>query len=532
MSRFMFVYLSGSEKGKTRIFFQDHVSIGASDECDLKLVAEEGGTLPNHVLAQIYDDDGAFHLVPNIELDELEIQVNGEEVALTASAAGHEIHDGDTLQFGHGLSSASVLFQVMPENFATTDLVRRNNRAIAQPQSAQPVHPLTATLFVKELTASLWAEIPRKAKITTLIGFAFASVAVLGLLYFFVLTLHRNTSEIERMREQMAEAEKEHRDSQGKIQQYQRELEQLREKDEQNRSFAQRITEQYSPGVCLIVGTYTFVEAGTGKTLRYEAADDENESPIDQNGNLLASVDGQGEPVRIDYTGTGFIIDKGVIATNKHVVRPWATDTIAQIIMQQSVKLRPRLNTLMAFFPSLQTPFVLKEVGNSPRYDVALCSFDQGDSALPVLPMTQEASQAMVGQPLVLLGYPTGVDGLLQRIDERERQDILRANSASPEAIAEGLAAKGYIRPLTTTGTISDMLPGRIVHSAQTIEGGSGSPMFDRDGKVIGINSAILATMDGSQSFGGSNFGVPIKTAYELLAAYNQNEATKKQSAQ
>ena len=46
-----------------------------------------------------------------------------------------------------------------------------------------------------------------------------------------------------------------------------------------------------------------------------------------------------------------------------------------------------------------------------------------------------------------------------------------------------------------------------------------------RDSRVIAINSAILATIDGNQSFGGSNFGVPIKVAYELLQTYDKDKA-------
>ena len=45
MSRLMFVYLSGTEKGKTRIFTQDHVTLGTSDACDLKLVPDDDGVL-------------------------------------------------------------------------------------------------------------------------------------------------------------------------------------------------------------------------------------------------------------------------------------------------------------------------------------------------------------------------------------------------------------------------------------------------------------------------------------------------------
>ena len=124
----------------------------------------------------------------------------------------------------------------------------------------------------------------------------------------------------------------------------------------------------------------------------------------------------------------------------------------------------------------------------------------------------------------MLLGYPTGVDGLLQRIEEAERREILKTHGQSAVEVANGLAARGLIRPLTTTGTISDALPGRIVHSAQTTEGGSGSPIFDRDGHVIAINSAILATVEGNQSFGGSNFGVPIKAASDLLQTLDKDK--------
>src|ERR1041384_5803785 len=108
MSRLMFVYLSGSEKGKTRIFTQNRVTIGTSDASDLKLVPEEGGALPSGVLADIYNDDNLFHLVPQTDLNGTEITINGERLDAVESAAGHLLRDGDTLHFGHGLSSASI----------------------------------------------------------------------------------------------------------------------------------------------------------------------------------------------------------------------------------------------------------------------------------------------------------------------------------------------------------------------------------------------------------------------------------------
>ena len=516
----MFVYLSGSEKGKTRIFSQDHVTIGSTDSCDLKLVPEEGGDFPEGLLADVFDDEGIYYLVPNHSPERLPITVNGAIPDQIEVSGGYTLHDGDSVHFGNGLSSASVLFQIMPQNFAAAQLARQNH-SVAERVNTQPVHPLTATLFVKELTASLWAEIPRKAKTIALTTAVAAVVVALGLAGFALVSFYRNAVHIERLREQFEKDQAARDQYQDTIRKQQEEIERLRETTNQTMRFAQTIAERYSPGVCLIVGSYTFAEQGSGRLLRYNAADDANSDPVDESGNLLASVDGAGPAVEFDYTGTGFVVAENVIATNRHVVRPWIADARAQIIMRQGGGFRVQLNSLTAFFPSTKKRFDLKEISSAKLADVALCRFDAGDSAIPILPMSTETLQTVIGEPVVLLGYPTGVDGMLQRADEIERREIQRQDGHSYEAIAEALSERGLIRPLTTTGTVSDALPTRIVHSAQTTEGGSGSPIFDRDGKAIAVNSAILVTADGGQSFGGSNFGVPIKAVRDLLDDYN-----------
>ena len=521
----MFVYLSGTEKGKTRIFKQQQVTLGTSDACDLTLVPETAGSLADGVLADVFDDENAFHLVPHFGQTPLEISINGEPLGADETGSGHALQDGDTIRFGSDQEGASVLFQVMPENFSATHPVRRQPSDVDR-VSGQSVHPLTATLFVKELTASLWAEIPRKAKMTGLSIVSAISLGLLAVTSFSLITLIRTSNKTDKLGEQIAAVQSGREQDQEVIRKQREEIEKLREASEQMRRFTQKIAELYSPGVCLIVGTYTFVERGSGRVLRYETADKIGDMPVDKSGNLQASVDGAGPPVQIDYTGTGFIVEEGgIIATNKHVVQPWVTDQMAQIILHQGGGLTPRLDTLEAFFPGRQAPFELKVAATSPRYDIALCRFEQGDAALPVFPMSSDDPISIIGEPVVLLGYPTGVDGLLQRIEESERGEILRSHGQSVVAVALGLGTRGLIRPLTTTGTVSDALPGRIVHSAQTTEGGSGSPIFDRDARVIAVNSAILATVDGNQSFGGSNFGVPIKVAYELLQTYDRDKA-------
>jgi serine protease Do len=69
------------------------------------------------------------------------------------------------------------------------------------------------------------------------------------------------------------------------------------------------------------------------------------------------------------------------------------------------------------------------------------------------------------------------------------------------------LASQHPIRPTTTQGHIGDVLDDKIVYAAATTSGGSGGPLFNRNGKVIGINFAIL------RDFGGSNLAVLAKYA-------------------
>jgi serine protease Do len=63
----------------------------------------------------------------------------------------------------------------------------------------------------------------------------------------------------------------------------------------------------------------------------------------------------------------------------------------------------------------------------------------------------------------------------------------------------------------TTQGHIGDVLPDKIVYDAQTTSGGSGGPLFNNEGKVIGINFAMV------REFGGSNFAIPVGYGKSLL---------------
>jgi serine protease Do len=99
----------------------------------------------------------------------------------------------------------------------------------------------------------------------------------------------------------------------------------------------------------------------------------------------------------------------------------------------------------------------------------------------------------------------------MARAGEDTVKDIVRISGGDPKKIVDELEQRKLIRPLVTQGHIGDVLADKIVYDAQTTSGGSGGPLINRDGQVIGVTFAVV------RGFGGSNFGVPIRFAQPLL---------------
>jgi S1-C subfamily serine protease len=109
------------------------------------------------------------------------------------------------------------------------------------------------------------------------------------------------------------------------------------------------------------------------------------------------------------------------------------------------------------------------------------------------------------------MGYPTAVEAILARIDESTLKEITQVSAHSTEDLVQELARRKLIRPLATQGHLGVVAADRLVYDAQTTHGGSGGPVFNSNGKVIGVNFAILS------NFSGSNFAVPISYAAKML---------------
>ena len=263
--------------------------------------------------------------------------------------------------------------------------------------------------------------------------------------------------------------------------------------------------------VCLLHVSVAFNDQGSGRRLRYGGLNEDGQPIQDSEGNPVLTLEGKGPEVKLDVFGTGFIAgSSGRVITNRHVAEPWwKNDEITSITSQG---LQPQISAIRAYFPGDPRAFHAEIQDISDVTDLASVRVDLQDLKRPVLARDTGKNSALSGQPVILMGYATGLAAILARTDEESAQDILKKSGSDVAQVLNELAKRNLIHPLITQGHIGDILPDKIVFDAQTTSGGSGGPLFNRDGKVIGVTVAIL------KGFGGSNFGIPIRFSEPLLS--------------
>jgi serine protease Do len=285
---------------------------------------------------------------------------------------------------------------------------------------------------------------------------------------------------------------------------------------ETERAAAERIIKEYGAGVCLIQGSYAFYDA-SDRPLRYRI-DASGLAVRNPDGSYGLDVAGGGGVHTQLYFGTGFLVDRrGLVLTNRHVGEPWWRDGASDLLIGDGF--RPRLLSFRAFFPHEAAPFPLAVERLSEKADLALLRLDVRKRAIPVLPIDASRAAAVPGRPVVLVGYPTGLEALLAKAEASVVRQIIDSAGTNPERVVEALGRKGLIRPSTTQGHIGDVTRTDIVFDAPTTEGGSGGPVFNKAGAVIAVEYAIL------QKFGGNAFGVPVQYALELLRPPKQQRS-------
>ena len=506
MATGLVIHISSGEDRHTEILTDDNIRIGTTEDCNLRLRAS---SLPrdaaSSVLLELGRSNGTYRVTNFDEL--LPVTLNGVPVN-TAS----EIRDGDEMRVGDAdvvlhFYPVRALPAVVPAGTRETHVAPFIEAAAIE--SAATARRDDAKVFLREFTRELVREINPSTKLATL---AIAVALVGGVLYLgFAMykEIQRSRRLIDDQRAQLTQM----RDQVSKTNTQLTDLGRSTKELQDSLSLAVKLRSEYGRGVCLIAGSFYFVESGTGRPLRYAEAQLNDSGSAVQSGNAPESLTPEGSAAVAEYefVGTGFYVGQGFVITNRHIAQPWIADDRAQSI-SGGLRAQPRLKKLIAYFPDFAQAIPLKFKSAASRDDLAVCELDipQIPETLPVLPLETDPDAVAVGKTVVMMGYPSGPDRLLALLDDAESRGI-QQRYGTPMAQLAYLAETKRIQPLTTQGSITDLDVRRIVYDARTAEGGSGAPLFGPSGRVIGVNFAVFTENQ------ASNFAVPTRFAISLL---------------
>ncbi len=161
--------------------------------------------------------------------------------------------------------------------------------------------------------------------------------------------------------------------------------------------------------------------------------------------------------------GSGFIIDeKGIVITNNHVIQD-ADDIIVRVNGDQEIK--------------------AKVLGADPLMDIAVLQLETDEKFIPVA--FGDSDKARIGDWVIAIGNPFGLGGTVTA-------GIISARNRS-------IGLSRYEDFIQTDASINS--------------GNSGGPLFDMEGNVIGINTAIL----GRNGSIGIGFSIPSNSAQNVI---------------
>jgi S1-C subfamily serine protease len=254
-----------------------------------------------------------------------------------------------------------------------------------------------------------------------------------------------------------------------------------------NLSLPTKLSNDFNNGVCLISGSYIFIDPDTGLPLRGMKKRKDESGEVEQ---PQLTKGGDGEIAEVFYTGTGFHVGDGYLLTNRHiVVEPWKHDVMSNIF-SFIVSAQPRLVKLEAFFPGRRRPYRLTVKRASSRDDIAVCKLIGAEASkeIPALLLDQSAEPAKIGQAVTTISFPAGADRLLSVLPEKEAERLVERYDGAGPSLLNQLARRNIVKPLTSQGHVMDLYDDHIVYDAASGEGCSGAPVFGPSGRVIGIH--------------------------------------------
>ncbi len=174
--------------------------------------------------------------------------------------------------------------------------------------------------------------------------------------------------------------------------------------------------------------------------------------------------------------GSGFIIDKeGIIVTNNHVIEGADEITVIMSNLQE---------------------FTAQLLGRDPKADLAVLKIDPGTTELTAVNWG-DSDAIRVGDWSIAIGNPLGLGGTV--------------TAGIISAISRDIGNGPYVKFLQTDASIN--------------RGNSGGPLFNTEGEVIGINTAIISQTGGSIGLG---FAIPSNSAKKIVQQLKDFGRTKR----
>ncbi len=172
---------------------------------------------------------------------------------------------------------------------------------------------------------------------------------------------------------------------------------------------------------------------------------------------------GMPETRKASALGSGFIIDSnGIVVTNNHVIKG-AEDILVRVNGDKEYK--------------------AKIIGADPLSDIAVLQMETKDKFTPV--KFGNSDKSRIGDWVIAIGNPFGLGGTVT-------SGIISARNRS-------IGLSRYEDYIQTDASIN--------------QGNSGGPLFNMDGDVIGINTAIL----GQSGSIGIGFAIPSNSAKKVI---------------
>jgi S1-C subfamily serine protease len=501
------VHLSGSRRGTTERLAGDVLTIGTSEAAEIRLPADEEPAV-GALHARLVRRGPTYEL--NTEPGQL-VWVNGEPEKQLVLASGDvlEVGEGGPILRFRLYPPGSKAYKSVVEAFSDClDCARRGSGSALERAS------ILLTGIPRELVTQTHPWI-RGSLLALLVLLLLSSVTIL---YRSLRLEERLTTEEHRVTglAELLEHTERRALSSDDLAAARSELEgQLSATVERVAALearsdaAGRTIANASRSIVFLQGAYGFVEAATGRPLRFAGLGADGTPLTDGAGNPLVGLDGRGPELEALFTGTAFVATTdGLLLTNRHVATPWEYDDAAAAVVAQGF--HPVMRRFVGYLPGVKEPFDVSLLLASEVADVAVLKCGDITGEVPSLELALPPPSP--GDEVLVMGYPTGIRALLARADEALVTRLMSEQGTDFWSVARKLSAASQIGPLASQGIVGQVTSAAIVYDAETTSGGSGGPVLDLDGRVVAVTVAILP------EFGGSNLGVPAAFARQLLA--------------